>query len=99
MSKKNDATPFVRQCVALWVAGVGSVSFSVANVVNGLHEAHPSLDDIDVSKAVSNELVRLEHVGKLTSHVGSVEDGCGMGRPPRVYVKRYCMSSIEKLPR
>lgn len=97
--KKNEITPFVRQCIALWIAGVGNVSFSVADVVSGLYESHPSLDGIDVSKAVSNELVRLEHVGKLSSHVGSVEDGCGFGRPPRVYVKRYCMTSIEKLTR
>ena len=97
----NPNTPFVRSCVALWLAGTTEDQWSVADVIACLKQAHTSLEAIDVSKAVSNELVRLEYIGKLVSHKGTLEDGCGVGRPPRVYRRRTCpqlMSVFLKTP-
>jgi hypothetical protein len=97
----NEHTPFVRSCVALWLAGTVQTQWSVADVIYDLKEKHTSLDGVDVSKAVSNELVRLEYIGKLISTQGSLEDGCGVGRPPRLYRRRTCpqlMSVFLKTP-
>mgnify|MGYP001585581045 CR=1 FL=1 len=99
MAKKNEATPFVRQCMALWVASNRNLRFSIADIIAGLQKAHIGLAGIDLSKAVSNELTRLEYVGILSSEQGTFEDGCGVGRPPRVYVKRVCWLSLEKIKR
>jgi hypothetical protein len=90
MASQNNETPFVRQCVALWLAQYGTLEMCVPSIVNDLKQAHASLEDIDITKAVSNEMIRLETLGKLTSRVGTVDDGCGIGRPPRLYKKRYC---------
>jgi hypothetical protein len=86
----NTHTPFVRSCVALWLAGTSETTFCVADVIACLKDTHTSLEAVDLSKAVSNELVRLEYIGKLVSHVGKLEDGCGVGRPPRVYARSVC---------
>lgn len=99
MAKKNETTPFVRQCIALWVAGCTETQFSIADIIAGLQQAHTSLTGVDLSKAVSNELTRLEYVGKLMSKPGTFEDGCGVGRPPRVYTKRFCPVLLSSLTR
>jgi hypothetical protein len=96
MARQNNVTPFVRSCVALWLAGTKEGQWSVADVIYDLREAHTSLGEVDVSKAVSNELVRLEYIGKLSSYQGSLDDGCGVGRPPRVYCRRVCPTLLPE---
>lgn len=99
MAKKNQATPFIRQCVGLWLASCRTPKFSIADIIAGLQRRHASLQALDLSKAVSNELVRLEYVGKLTSEPGTFDDGCGIGRPPKLYTKRICKASLVKMKR
>lgn len=86
MTAKNESTPFVRACVNLWIAGTTLVEFTVAEVITDLQVTHQSLTRIDLSKAVSNELYRLETKHKLQSKKGiRGVHGCGIGRTPRVY--------------
>lgn len=89
MSKKqNSITPFLRQCVNLWLAGWTKPEFTVTDVSTGLYQAHTAFIDVDMTKAISNELVRLETRHKLVSRRGvKGVDGSGIGRPPRVYRK------------
>lgn len=91
MMGKNEHTPFIRQCIALWLAQNAYHSFSVPSVVTDLIQTYSGLQGIDITKAVSNEMIRLEKLGNFTSRQGStVEDGCGIGRPPLIYTKRFC---------
>lgn len=99
MAKKNEGTPFIRQCISLWLASARSPQFSIADIIAGLQRQHTSLQGLELSKPVSNELTRLEYVGKLISQNGTLEDGCGVGRPPRVYTKRLCLDSLAKMTR
>ena len=89
MAKQSDCTPFVRQCVGLWIAGTKLGEFTVSDLQTALQEEHTALLDVDLCKAVSNELIRLETKHKLLSRKGIKGlDGCGVGRPPRVYRRR-----------
>ena len=82
----SDKTPFVRQCVNLWIAGCKQNEFTVSDIVQDLSKRYPALVVVDVLKAVSNELQRLQTKHKLASRKGvKGVDGCGMGRPPRVF--------------
>lgn len=85
----NPATPYVRQCVNLWLAQTTMHEFTVSEVSSGIEDKHEALEGVDLSKSVSNELVRHETLGLLISRKGvKGVDGCGTGRPPRVYRKR-----------
>lgn len=98
MARQNNSTPFVRSCIALWLAGTTETQFSVADIITGLKQAHTSLESLDsiyLCKSVSNELTRLEYIGKLESYQGTLEDGCGVGRPPRVYRRRVCLALLK----
>lgn len=97
--KKNETTPFVRQCISLWLARCDKSQFSIADIIAGIQKQHTTLQGVDLSKAVSNELTRLEYIGKLRSEQGTLEDGCGVGRPPKVYTKRFCFDSLTKMSR
>lgn len=88
MAKQNDCTKFVRECISLWIAGTQLKEFTVSELQSDLQERHRLLD-VDLCKAVSNELIRLESKHRLLSRRGVKGlDGCGLGRPPRVYRKR-----------
>lgn len=94
MSKKNELTPFVRQCMALWLAENKSRDyFTVSEICSDLKLKHDVLDEIDLTKYVSNDLIRLEKVGILKSYKGVVSNGTG--RPPKVYQRVYCQFSID----
>lgn len=85
----KDITPYIRQCIHLWLAGTDLQEFTVWEVTRGLERDHSTFADIDISKAVSNELQRLERWHKLGSRKGvKGEAGCGLGRPPRTFYKK-----------
>lgn len=97
MADQNYETPFIRQCIGLWMAGTKLTEFTVADIQTALHEAHTSLFTQDLCKAVSNELIRLETKHRLLSRKGiKGVDGCGVGRPPRVYRKRRHDEPVQK---
>lgn len=82
----NQVTPYVRSCVNLWLAGSTLKEFTVSELIQDLEGQHETLQGVDLCKAISNELIRLETQHKLLSRKGVKGfDGCGMGRPPRVY--------------
>lgn len=96
--KINDVTPFVRQCIALWLASNRQATFSVSEVCKSLQDQHKSLQDLDLTKSVSNELIRLETIGLLSSRKGfKGESPNETGRPPRVYKRVYCEQSLKVL--
>lgn len=88
----KEVTPFIRQCIYMWIAGNNLEEFTVWEVQRGVESAHKALEelkDLDLSKAVSNELQRLERWHKLGSRKGiKGEGGCGLGRPPRVFYRK-----------
>lgn len=88
MTLKNVETPFVRRCVALWLASSGDGEFTSVQVTADLKRLHPSLVHLDTQKAVSNELIRLEGKHKLGSRKADAHYGCGVGRRPRLYRKK-----------
>lgn len=88
MTPKNVETPFIRQCVALWLAGHDDPEFTSIRIASDLQDKHPALRDINITKAVSNELIRLEGKHKLGSRKGTSDDWCGNGRPPKLYRKK-----------
>lgn len=97
MLRQNETTPFVRQCVNLWIAGTKLKEFTVSEVQTDLWEAHSGLLDLDLCKAISNELIRLETKHRLLSRRGiKGVDGCGLGRPPRVYRCRRHDEPVQK---
>lgn len=92
--KRNSQTDFVRDFVRLWLSSGKLDSFSVCDVTSSINHDLSILIDVDISKAVSNELQRLESVGIITSRKGVKEDRKGSGRPPRVFTRVYCSDSL-----
>lgn len=87
---RNESTPFIRQCVALWFAERGTTDklFTVSEIAADITASQPVFKDQwqTLSKGVSNELARLERIGLVTSRKGSRHDIVTFtGRPPRVY--------------
>lgn len=94
----NHSTAFIRQCVALYLAGVGE-QFTTVQVIEGVKAKH-DFGDHDVSKGVSNELQRLLKLGLYKSRPGvKGDDPSHVGRPPRVFRKVYCEQSLLVLRR
>jgi hypothetical protein len=89
---------FLRQCIKMTVASFDK-PFTVTQVLssmNGLYE----FGDIDVSKAVSNELQRMQKLRLLESRPGVKGDDPNLqGRPPRVFTKIYCQQSLDVIGR
>lgn len=70
--------------------------FTVWEVQRGVEKAHKALEDLDLSKAISNELQRLERWHKLGSRKGiKGEGGCGLGRPPRVFYRKIVFKRLD----
>jgi len=98
MSATCFETDYLRQCIGLCVAGMSS-PFTVTQIVSLLNERHKFIG-VDVSKAVSNELQRLQKRGMLESRLGvKGDDPYLVGRPPRVFNKVYCKLSLEIIHR
>lgn len=97
MADQNYETPFIRECINLWLASNTLKEFTVADIQTALQDTHKSLYTLDLCKAVSNELIRLETKHRLLSRKGIKGiDGCGVGRPPRVYRKRRHDEPVSK---
>lgn len=94
----KECTAFIRQCVALYLAGVGQ-EFTTVQVIEGIKAKH-DFGDLDVNKGVSNELQRLQKIGLYKSRAGAKgDDPSHIGRPPRVFTKVYCQHSLSVLGR
>lgn len=88
MKPISQKTPYLRKCVNEWLANSKTNEFHVNDISYELTEKYDDLIDLDITKAVSNELIRLERHHKLTSRKGiKGVDSSGVGRPPRVYKK------------
>lgn len=84
----NAVTPFVRQCVKLWVAENQHLEyFTVTDICNDIYSQHSVLQEIDLTKAVSNELIRLKTIG-LIKDVGVFSNP--IGRPAKAYELMWC---------
>lgn len=94
---QNSSTPFIRQCISLWMADNKNVpNWSTPLITSSLcydrklftgmfEDEYPI-----VSKAVSNELARLEKKGMLVSREGCETDPLelrGLGRPAKVFTR------------
>jgi hypothetical protein len=98
MSATCFETDYLRQCIGLCVAGMDS-PFTVTQIVSLLNERHKFIG-VDVSKAVSNELQRLQKHCMLESRLGvKGDDQYLVGRPPRVFNKVYCQRSLDVIRR
>lgn len=97
MAFQNYETPYMRQRIALWLAGTTLYEFTVSDIMQGVDIPADSVQTVDLCKAVSNELIRLETQHRLLSRKGvKGVDGCGVGRPPRVYHKRRPGEPVRK---
>lgn len=87
-AQQNTQTPMIRNAVKEWLSNHNPEQFTVPQICQYLSRKFTGLD---LTKYVSNELLRLEKVGTLASVPGSKENNLyGMGRPPRLYFKVYC---------
>ena len=97
MAFQNYETPFVRQCINVWLAGTTLKEFTVSDIMEDIVLPPDTRLSVDLCKAVSNELIRLETQHRLLSRKGIKGfDGCGVGRPPRVYHKRRHDEPVRK---
>ena len=92
MSKpQNEITPFIRQCMALWFAENRTGDISVIDICQSLRGKHAVLADIDLTKAVSNELLRYEVLGAI-EQIDVKKPATG--RPAKLYKRRYCKITL-----
>lgn len=78
----NAHTYIIRQLVSGWLTRTSLKTFSVPTLIHELSYVLDIYKSIDISKVLSNELIRREHAGMLSSEIGEPH---GVGRPPRVY--------------
>jgi hypothetical protein len=90
---QNQVTPYIRSVLKLWLADIQQQEFTVYDACQYMNENHP-LSGIDLTKAVSNELIRLKDMGKIEC-VG--DQPMPLGRPVRLYKKRYCQDTLSLL--
>lgn len=93
-------TPAIRQCVNNWLATYTEIEqFTVSSVCSDIADDEVFIS-VDASKAVHNELARLETQHKLKSRPGCIDDKAtlspGVGRPPRVYWRNMIFKIIGK---
>ena len=83
----NKETILIRNIVSGWLNRVNPDTFTVPIILSDVGSLlKESFRDLDLSKALSNELIRREQDGWLIC-VG--RDIVGLGRPPKVYKQRY----------
>lgn len=85
---QNSETKEIRNRVTQWLGRVGGVQFTVNDVVKGLLGGYSENPSYSLVKGVSNDLIRREGLGLLTSRKGDVCDSNG-GRPPKIYRKKW----------
>lgn len=81
----NRNTYDIRQHVTQYLSRGNPESFSVPQIAIALYAI---VGDIDITKALSNELQRREKAGYI-SVIGSAEVGSNGGRPAKLYRQKW----------
>lgn len=81
----NRNTYDIRQHVTQYLARESPESFSVPQIATALYVI---VGDVDITKALSNELQRREKAGYITV-IGSAEVGSNGGRPAKLYRQKW----------
>lgn len=81
----NKHTLIVRNAVTNWIQRTNPPTFNVPMLIGELYVTLCYLD-IDLSKAVSNELNRREKAGFIECVNTEI---VGLGRPPKLYKQRW----------
>lgn len=87
--QQNTETIHVRQAVTGWLSRTQMIEFTVSDVVSGVSPMLDRFPNLNVNKAVSNDLIRRQKMGLLRYRMGTVADGLSVGRPPRFYNQPY----------
>lgn len=78
-------TPMIREYVHEWLSSRLD-DFSIADLIRDHEDVSTGLGSVELCKAISNELMRLERRHRLSSRHGvKGVDGCGVGRTPKVF--------------
>lgn len=86
--KPNPETYTIRQYITNWLTRTNVLTFTVPLLMRELESLLEPYKGCDLSKQISNDLIRREQCGMLVSEVGEPH---GVGRPPRVYKQRWRM--------
>lgn len=78
----NKETNVIRELVSGWLSRTTLKSFTVPTLLHELDSLLSIYKCLDLSKCLSNDLMRRERAGMLKSELG---EPVGVGRPPRVY--------------
>lgn len=81
----NRNTYDIRQHVTQYLSRESPESFSVPQIATALYVI---VGDVDITKALSNELQRREKAGYIAV-IGSVEVGSNGGRPAKLYRQKW----------
>ena len=81
----NRNTYDIRQHVTQYLSRENPESFSVPQLVTALYAI---VGDVDITKALSNELQRRERAGYIAV-IGSAEAGINGGRPAKLYIQNW----------
>ena len=81
----NRNTYDIRQHVTQYLSRENPESFSVPQIAIALYAI---VGDIDITKALSNELQRREKAGYIAA-IGSAEVGSNGGRPAKLYRQKW----------
>lgn len=90
----NQCTNQIRQLVTHWLARTTLKEFTVIDITCDLSRQTESLKVVDLTKAVSNDLIRRQSSGMLSSRSGSADDmvldkPVRAGRPARLYWRKW----------
>lgn len=81
----NRNTYDIRQHVTQYLSRESPESFSVPQIAVALYAI---VGDVDITKALSNELQRREKAGYIAV-IGSAEVGSNGGRPAKLYMQNW----------
>lgn len=81
----NRNTYDIRQHVTQYLSRESPESFSVPQIAIALYAI---VGDVDITKALSNDLQRREKAGYIAA-IGSAEVGSGGGRPAKLYRQNW----------
>lgn len=81
----NRNTYDIRQHVTQYLSRENPESFSAPQIATALYSI---VGDVDITKALSNELQRREKAGYIAV-IGSAEVGSNGGRPAKLYIQNW----------
>lgn len=90
---KNEHTDYTRSLINDWLIKRDETPFSVRDICNHLRTVF-DFGDVDLTKAVSNELLRHKKSKRLID-VG--EDEAHIGRPAKLYKQVWCNETLAVL--